>query len=207
MEYNTQKRKLPLPEYGRSVQNMVDHALTIEDRAERQRCANTIINIMGGMFPHLRDVPDFKHKLWDHLAIMADFKLDINYPYEIVKKESLEMKPDVLAYPHSAIRYRHYGRILENMIQKAVEYPEGKEKKQLIALIANHMKKCILYWNKDGAEDQKILDDLRDYSNGAINLTAEDLRLSDTRTFAPRKQQNNNNQRKSQQNNNQRRKY
>ena len=76
MEYNTQQRTLPLPEYGRSVQNMVDHALTIEDRAERQRCANTIINIMGGMFPHLRDVPDFKHKLWDHLAIMADFKLD-----------------------------------------------------------------------------------------------------------------------------------
>ena len=90
MEYNTQQRTLPLPEYGRSVQNMVDHALTIEDRAERQRCANTIINIMGGMFPHLRDVPDFKHKLWDHLAIMADFKLDIDYPYEIVKKESLE---------------------------------------------------------------------------------------------------------------------
>ena len=88
MEYNTQQRTLPLPEYGRSVQNMVDHALTIEDRAERQRCANTIINIMGGMFPHLRDVPDFKHKLWDHLAIMADFKLDIDYPYEIVKKEA-----------------------------------------------------------------------------------------------------------------------
>ena len=95
MEYNTQQRTLPLPEYGRSVQNMVDHALTIEDRAERQRCANTIINIMGGMFPHLRDVPDFKHKLWDHLAIMADFKLDIDYPYEIVKKESLEVKPDM----------------------------------------------------------------------------------------------------------------
>ena len=91
MEYNTQQRTLPLPEYGRSVQNMVDHALTIEDRAERQRCANTIINIMGGMFPHLRDVPDFKHKLWDHLAIMADFKLDIDYPYEIVKKESLDI--------------------------------------------------------------------------------------------------------------------
>ena len=134
MEYNTQQRTLPLPEYGRSVQNMVDHALTIEDRAERQRCANTIINIMGGMFPHLRDVPDFKHKLWDHLAIMADFKLDIDYPYEIVKKESLEVKPDMLPYPHNGIRYRHYGRILENMIKKAVDYPEGEEKKQLISL-------------------------------------------------------------------------
>lgn len=87
MEYNTQQRKLPLPEYGRSVQNMVDHALTIEDRAERQRCANTIVNIMGGMFPQLRDMEDFRRKLWDHLAIMADFKLDIDYPVEIVKRK------------------------------------------------------------------------------------------------------------------------
>ena len=94
MEYNTQRKKMELPEYGRSVQNMVDHALTIEDRAERQRCANTIVNIMGSMFPHLRDVTDFKHKLWDHLAIMADFKLDIDYPFEIVKKEELVMRPE-----------------------------------------------------------------------------------------------------------------
>lgn len=143
MEYNTQQRRLPLPEYGRSVQNMVDHALTIEDRAERQRCANTIINIMGGMFPHLRDVPDFKHKLWDHLAIMADFKLDIDYPYEIVKKESLEVKPEVLAYPQKRIRYRHYGHILENMVKKAVEYPEGEDRKHLISLIANQMKNAL----------------------------------------------------------------
>ena len=115
MEYNTQRKKMELPEYGRSVQNMVDHALTIEDRAERQRCANTIINIMGGMFPHLRDVPDFKHKLWDHLAIMSDFKLDIDYPFEIVKKEDLVVKPEKLQYPNGALRYRHYGRFLEGM--------------------------------------------------------------------------------------------
>ena len=112
MEYNTQRKKMELPEYGRSVQNMVDHALTIEDRAERQRCANTIINIMGGMFPHLRDVPDFKHKLWDHLAIMSDFKLDIDYPFELVKKVDLVVKPDRLEYPNGALRYRHYGRFL-----------------------------------------------------------------------------------------------
>jgi len=205
MEYNTQQRKLPLPEYGRSVQNMVDHALTIEDRAERQRCANTIINIMGGMFPHLRDVSDFKHKLWDHLAIMSDFKLDIDYPYEIVKKECLEMKPETLAYPHNGIRYRHYGRILENMIKKAVDYPEGEEKKQLISLIANHMKKCFLNWNKDGVEDQKILDDLREYSRGVINLKPEDLHLNEQRTYVPRRPQQNN-QRRLQQNN-QRKKY
>lgn len=201
MEYNTQQRRLPLPEYGRSVQNMVDHALTIEDRAERQRCANTIVNIMGGMFPHLRDVEDFNHKLWDHLAIMADFKLDIDYPVEVVKKESLEVKPDRIPYSQNDIHYRHYGRFIQDIIQIAVDYPEGKERKQLISMIANHMKKDYLNWNKDGVEDQKILDDLYELSGGKIKLSPEELRLVEPRTFIPRRRQMNNN------NNQQRRKY
>jgi hypothetical protein len=181
MEYNTQRKKMELPEYGRSVQNMVDHALTIEDRAERQRCANTIINIMGGMFPHLRDVPDFKHKLWDHLAIMSDFKLDIDYPFEIVKKEDLVVKPEKLEYPNGALRYRHYGRFLEGMIKKAMEIENEAEKKQLINLLAIQMKKDLNNWNKEGIEDQKIVDDLREYTNGVIDLKVEDLRLGDSR--------------------------
>lgn len=115
------------------------------------------------------------------------------------------MKPETLAYPHNGIRYRHYGRILENMIKKAVDYPEGEEKKQLISLIANHMKKCFLNWNKDGVEDQKILDDLREYSRGVINLKPEDLHLNEQRTYVPRRPQQNN-QRRPQQNN-QRKKY
>jgi hypothetical protein len=191
MEYNTQRKKMELPEYGRSVQNMVDHALTIEDRAERQRCANTIINIMGGMFPHLRDVPDFKHKLWDHLAIMSDFKLDIDYPFEIVKKEDLVVKPEKLEYPNGALRYRHYGRFLEGMIKKAVEVENEGEKKQLINLLAIQMKKDLNNWNKEGIEDQKIVDDLREYTNGVIDLKVEDLRLGDSRgnnNFQQRKQ-------------------
>ena len=181
MEYNTQRKKMELPEYGRSVQNMVDHALTIEDRAERQRCANTIINIMGGMFPHLRDVPDFKHKLWDHLAIMSDFKLDIDYPFEIVKKEDLVVKPEKLEYPNGALRYRHYGRFLEGMIKKAIEVENEGEKKQLINLLAIQMKKDLNNWNKEGIEDQKIVDDLREYTNGVIDLKVEDLRLGESR--------------------------
>ena len=181
MEYNTQRKKMELPEYGRSVQNMVDHALTIEDRVERQRCANTIINIMGGMFPHLRDVPDFKHKLWDHLAIMSDFKLDIDYPFEIVKKEDLVVKPEKLEYPNGALRYRHYGRFLEGMIKKAIEVENEGEKKQLINLLAIQMKKDLNNWNKEGIEDQKIVDDLREYTNGVIDLKVEDLRLGDSR--------------------------
>ena len=157
MEYNTQRRRLPLPQYGRSVQNMVDHCLTIEDREERQRCATTIINIMGGMFPRLRDSEDFKHKLWDHLAIMSDFKLDIDYPYEIVKKEDLNVKPDSIPYPQGNIHYRYYGRILEMMIKRAAEYPEGEEKNLLIKMIASYMKRSYTNWNKDSVDNQKTI--------------------------------------------------
>ena len=210
MEYNTQRKKMELPEYGRSVQNMVDHALTIEDREERQRCANTIVNIMGGMFPHLRDVPDFKHKLWDHLAIMSDFKLDIDYPFEIVKREELEMKPGKIAYPDKAIRYRHYGRFLESMIKKLSEMEEGEEKEALLHMLAVQMKKNLNNWNKEGIEDQKIVDDLREYSNGVINLKVEDLRLNDQQRYNnnnnTQRKNNNNNQRKQNNQNNQRRK-
>ena len=200
MEYNTQRKKMQLPEYGRSVQNMVDHALTIEDREERQRCADAIIGIMGGMFPHLRDVPDFKHKLWDHLAIMSDFKLDIDYPFEIVKQEDLVVKPEQLAYSNGDIRYRHYGRILEGLVQKAVEIEDEEERKALVKLLAIQMKKSFTNWNKDGIEDQKIVDDLREYSKGAIDLQVEDLRLNEPRY---NNRPNNNNLRKP--NNNQRR--
>ena len=204
MEYNTQQRKLPLPEYGRSVQNMVDYALTITDRAERQRCADTIINIMGNMFPHLRDIEEFKHKLWDHLAIMADFKLDIDYPVEIVKKESLEVKPDRIPYSQNHIRYRHYGRFVQDMIKIASDFEEGEERKQLITLIANHMKQDYAAWNnKDGIEDQKIFDDLYALSAGKIKINPGEIQLAEEvqpqqpqRNFQNRKQANNKNQKK-----------
>ena len=191
MEYNTQRKKMELPEYGRSVQNMVDHALTIEDRAERQRCANTIISIMGGMFPHLRDVPDFKRKLWDHLAIMSDFKLDIDYPFEIVKQEDLIVKPEKVVYSSGTIRYRHYGHFVEELVKKAVEIEDEEERKALVKLLALQMKRTLSNWNKDGIEDQKILDDIREYSNGVIDLKVEDLRLNE-----PQQRPFNNNQRK-----------
>ena len=181
MQYNTQQKRMPLPEYGRSIQNMVDYAITIEDCAERQRCANTIINIMGNMFPQLRDVPDFKQKLWDHLAIMSDFQLDIDYPYEIIRKDRLQTKPDNVPYPHTKIHYRHYGRTLEVLIQKACEMPEGDEKSQLTALICNHMKKDYIAWNKDTVDDQKIADDLLELSEGRLQMTPDIMRLMDER--------------------------
>lgn len=189
MKYNTQEKRLPMPEYGRAVQKMVDHAVTIEDRNERQRCANTIIAVMGNMFPQLRDMPDFKHKLWDHLAVMADFKLDIDYPYELVKPEALHPTPEKLPYPKGGIRYRHYGRCIEQMIGKANAMQESEERDELLRLIAAQMKKEYVLWNKDSVEDSKIVEDIREYSDGKIVLDEEKLNLGVYR--APMQQKNN----------------
>lgn len=201
---------MALPEYGRSVQNMVDYALTIEDREERQCCANTIVNIMSGMFPNLREVPDFKRKLWDHLAIMADFKLDIDYPYEIVKPETLNVKPERIPYSAGQIHYRHYGSYIEALIQKAVEMPEGDEKEQLICLIAIHMKKDYITWNKDTVEDQKIFDDICEMSGGAISLSEEVIHLDISAPQQPAQQRQHTQQQRKRHTgntNNQKRKY
>ncbi len=175
LKYNTQQKKMALPEYGRSIQNMVDYAITIEDREERQWCANTIIDIMGNMFPHYRDVPEFKHKLWDHLAIMSDYKLDIDYPFEIVKKDDLNVKPNQIPYSNHKMRYRHYGQMLEKLIGVASNMEEGNEKDNLVALICNHMRKDYMAWNKDSMDDQKVADDLRELSQGKLELT-DDLK-------------------------------
>ncbi len=177
MKYNTQEKALPMPEYGRAVQKMVDHAITIEDRAERQRCANTIIAVMGNMFPQLRDVAEFNHKLWDHLAVMADFKLDIDYPYELADPSTLHPTPERIPYPKGNIRYRHYGHCIEEMMQKACEMPDGEERNELLRLIAAQMKKEYILWNKDNVEDSKIIEDIREYSNGQICLSEEKLNL------------------------------
>ena len=190
-DYNTQHKKLIMPEYGRNVQQMIDHCVSIEDREERTRCANTIINIMGNLFPHLRDVDDFKHKLWDHLAIMSDFKLDIDYPYEIIRKENLRTKPDRIPYTLTPIRYRHYGKTLERMIKKCEDYPDGPERDQLISLLANHMKKSFLTWNKEVVDDDKIFKDLREYSHGRIDLSPETFRLKESKEFLQKKNKNN----------------
>lgn len=192
MDYNTQLKKLILPEYGRNIQNMVDHCLTIEDRNERKQCANSIINIMGNMFPHLRDVNDFKHILWDHLAIMANFELDIDYPYPIIKKEDLYSKPGKIEYSHPNMRFRHYGKTLEKLIKLATEYPEGNEKDQLVWLILNHMKKTYIQWNKE-VDDIKLCTDLYELSNGKIDKRNSDIKLADVKDLNQRKQRNNNN--------------
>ena len=181
MKYNTTETRLVLPEYGRNIQNMVNYCLTIEDRNERNRCANAIIHIMGNLFPHLRDVNDFKHILWDHLAIMADFRLDVDYPYEIVKKENLLKRPPRVEYGHSKITYRHYGKLLEQMIQKANELENGPAKDALVKMLANYMKRLYMTWNKDSVDDRKIFKDLDELSKGKIVLSEETYKLMENR--------------------------
>jgi hypothetical protein len=190
MQYNTQKRRLALPEYGRNIQNMVDYCVSIADRKERTRCANTIINIMGNMFPHLRDVNDFKHILWDHLAIMSNFALDIDYPYEILKKEDLYIKPPRLPYLQGRITYKHYGKNLEEMIKKATLYEKGDEKEYLIDMLANQMKKFFLTWNKEVVDDRKIFKDLEGLSGGKIIRDEDSHKLTESKEILSKKNKN-----------------
>ncbi|MEG1573884.1 MAG: DUF4290 domain-containing protein, partial [Bacteroidales bacterium] len=138
-------------------------------------------------FPHLRDVPDFKHKLWDHLAIMSDFKLDIKYPYEIIRKENLHTHPQPVPYKLAPIRYRHYGKIVEEMLKRCVEFSEVTKRYQFISLLANHMKKTLFTWNKEIVEDDKVLKDLKEYTGGKIDITMEDLKLRSAKDYQPRK--------------------
>jgi len=179
MDYNSDRSKLPLPEYGRNLQNMVNHIMTIEDRNERNRAARTIIDIMGNMYPYLRDINDFKHKLWDHLAIMTDFKLDIDYPYTPPVPEFFNTAPQRIPYSLNKVKYRHYGKTIEFLLEKAANHEDEKERELLIKLIANHMKKSYIVWNKDSVTDDKILEDIEELSNGKIKCT--DMQLADTK--------------------------
>lgn len=179
LEYNTQKEKLVLPEYGRNVQQMVDHCMTIEDREERTRCAYAIIDIMSNLFSNQRDVDDFNKMLWNQLAIMSDFKLDIDYPCEVIQPENLHSRPDKVPYKLTPIKFRHYGKIMEELINIATNMPEGEERNQLVMLIAHHMKKILLSVNKDGVDDEKVFKDLALYSKGKIVLDPATCKLRD----------------------------
>jgi molybdopterin converting factor small subunit len=168
------------------MQKMVDHILSIEDRDERNRLAQAIITIMGNMNPHLRDINDFKHKLWDHLALMSDFKLDIDYPYDVPRAEEFVEKPRIVPYNTNQIRFRHYGKIIERLIEEAIKLPEGDDKEALSKLIANQMKKSYLAWNRDSVTDAIIGADLEELSGKKIKLK-EGVKLSDQKDFQKQK--------------------
>ncbi len=184
-DYNTEREKMAIPEYGRNIHKMVKHISTIEDREIRNKAARTIISIMGNMNPHLRDINDFKHKLWDHLAIISDFTLDIDSPYDPPKLSTLTEKPKPVPYNNYPIRYKHYGRLLEQMIKAATNFEEGEKKEALIHMIANHMKKCYLTWNRGQVTDEVIFNDLKQLSGGLID-TGGEIKLSESREILSR---------------------
>ncbi len=183
-DYNTQRKRMALPEYGRNVQKMVDHIKTIEDRVERNRAARTIISIMGNLNPHLRDVGDFKHKLWDHLALIASFELDIDSPYTVPEPSKFVEKPKQVPYKQGDIRFLHYGRIIELMIDAASELEEGPEKEYFTTLIVNQMKKSYITWNRGQVADEVIIGDMKLLSAGKLKMT-EGVRILEVRELMP----------------------
>ena len=170
MNYNTSRPHLIIPEYGRHIQKMIDYAVGIEEESEREKVAHAIINVMGTLNPHLRDVPDFAHKLWDHLFIMSDFRLKVTSPYPLPAVEELIEKPKHMPYPQNDIRFKHYGKGVEKLISAAIEMEEGDEKTALTESIANLMKKFYLSWNRDSVDDKVILNDLNRLSKSKLTL-------------------------------------
>jgi hypothetical protein len=174
MEYNTTRGKLILPEYGRNVQNMIAHAMEIVDRDERNRATQAIIEVMGQLNPHLRDVDDFRHKLWTHLFVMSDFKLDVDSPYEIPKQEVLNEKPQIMEYPKSSIRYGHYGSYTQRILESAKDITDENEREFMKNTMANFMKKQFLAHNNDAVENNVIADQLKELSKGELILENPD---------------------------------
>ena len=185
LTYNTHRPRLILPEYGRAIQRMVDHCITIPDREERTRCAYSIISAMARIQPKVKEQEDWKQILWDHLAYMSGFKLDIDYPVEVSAPDKYSSRPEKVPYPHRHIRYRHYGKDVELIIAKAIEMPEGPERDELVNLVANHMKKLLLAVNKDSVDDAKIFKDLAEYSHGMLRIDPETTRLHEFKIIAP----------------------
>ena len=180
LEYNTVREDLIIPEYGRHIQKMINYASSRKTKEERNKLANAIISVMGNLQPHLRDVADFQHKLWDQLFIMSDFKLDADSPFEKPSKEILNAKPEPLVYPQSFPKYRFYGNNIKIMIDEAVKWDSGEMKDALVLTIANHMKKCFLNWNKDNVEDQVIFDHLYELSATKIDIRDSKEELLDS---------------------------
>jgi hypothetical protein len=205
-DYNSTRNKLILSEYGRNVQNMVKYIVALPTKEERNRYAQVVIDLMGFLNPHLRDVADFKHKLWDHLHIISDFKIDVDSPYPKPAPDAIHFKPEPLKYPHQRIRSKHYGKTIELMIEKAKSIEEPERKQHMVQAIANFMKMAYVQWNKDSVADEIVLADLRSMSGGElkleenVNLAKVEFRTN-TNQNTSRGRSNNNNQNKNRNNN------
>jgi hypothetical protein len=170
LPYNSERSDLAIPEYGRNIHQMVSFALSIADREERNKVVRAIISVMGQLFPHLRDIEDYNHKLWDHLHIMSDFKLDVDSPYPIPERETLQARPDRVSYPGGNIRYGHYGKIVQEMINKCSAMEEGEEKVAFTMAIGNLMKRHYITYNRSSVEDALIANQLKELSANKLSL-------------------------------------
>lgn len=176
MEYNTQREHLKIPEYGRAVQEMVNYCKSIENREDRNQFAEVIIDKLGLLNPHLRDIPDFKHKLWDHLFIMADYDLEVDSPYPFPTREEMNVAPNRMKYPTILKDHRYYGNVIRNMIETIKDWENDDKKAAITLSIANQMKKSYLMWNKDQVEDSVIFKHLKQLSDGKI-VADESIKL------------------------------
>jgi len=201
-DYNSTRNKLILSEYGRNVQNMVKYIVALPTKEERNRYAQVVIDLMGFLNPHLRDVADFKHKLWDHLHIISDFQIDVDSPYPKPSMEAIHLKPEPLKYPHQRIRYKHYGKTIELMIEKAKSIDDPDRKRHMVQAVANFMKMAYVQWNKDSVTDEMILNDLYMLSGGTLKLE-ENVNLNKVEYRANTHSNNNQNNRGRTNNNNQ----
>ena len=192
LQYNSDRPDLIIPEYGRHIHLMVKQIIDIKDKNERNKKAKAIIDVMGNLNPHLRDISDFQHKLWDQLFIMSNFKLDVECPFEKPEAELLSKKPKPMDYPNNPPKYRFYGSNLKKMIDAAINWEDGEMKDALIYNIANHMKKCFLNWNKDTVDDNVIFEHLSELSEGKLLIKEELLPLTSSETLLKLKSKNGN---------------
>ena len=175
MQYNTQREQLVMPEYGRGVQMMVDMAVQIKDREERQRCAGTIVKIMAGLLPSTASKEDDEHRLWNHLARIAHYKLDIDYPVNIVPQEEVQAHPAPLPYPMKSIKRRHYGYLVEQTLDYAKTVKDEEQRRLITECIANQMKQDLFIWNRDSMDNALVAQDIERYSNGALSLDLDNF--------------------------------
>jgi len=170
LDYNTKREKLLMPEYGREIQKMVDHALSLTDKAERTKCARTIVSLMESKVPQMRNNSDYEQTLWDHLYLMSGKQLDIDWPFNVGEAEKIHDKPQPLPLPQGKIRLRHYGKLVEELLAKLKDMPDGKERNELIRVTANQMKRDLMTWGHGSIDDEKVADDMARLTDGAVQL-------------------------------------
>jgi hypothetical protein len=166
IQYNTEKSSLLMSEYGRIVQEMVEHCMTIEDRQERLKCATSIVAVMANLGQEKLTNPEVQTKLWNHLALISRFQLDLDYPVEIIPQAEASMRPAPMSLPQANIRHKHYGRIVEQALQKLTEMPEGEERDALVQQTADRMKQNLFTWNPDVMSEEKVTHDIDVYTKG-----------------------------------------